>query len=152
MSRHAASEHFSTTNKKAFQSPVRPASKQSTRPEYGTGVGMATMRPMTTAGSGRFNESGEWATCWMQRGCHLWSQSWLLPGHEIVLLLGLCGIRRCCACDSAGMCPLCLFVGGVSRLDTCSCAKALRQGIVHAAIVPCASSVRCWSPLSSAAQ
>jgi hypothetical protein len=50
VSRQAAKDHFTTTSKKAFATPPRK--------EIGSGVGMATMRPMTSSGPSRFNESG----------------------------------------------------------------------------------------------
>jgi hypothetical protein len=52
VSRAAARDHFTTTSKKAFAG--KPA-----RPEYGSGHGMATLRPSTShsSGSGRFSEA-----------------------------------------------------------------------------------------------
>ena len=52
MSKQAARDHFTTTTKKSFASPAAKP-----RSDYGSGVGMATLRPMTSSGSSRFNES-----------------------------------------------------------------------------------------------
>jgi hypothetical protein len=60
VSRAAARDHFTTTHKKSFTGP-----KPGAKPEFGTGHGMATLRPTTSggrstgsgAGSGRFSEA-----------------------------------------------------------------------------------------------
>ena len=60
MSRQAAKDHFTTTHGKSFVAPGAGAGRgRGARPEFGSGVGMATLRPGTssTAASGRFNEA-----------------------------------------------------------------------------------------------